>query len=93
MAFDWDPYKNAANIERHGIDFEDARRIFEGPVVEARSRREYSEVRMIAIGLLNDREIVVVYTWRGDKRRLISARRASRNERREYQRAIQGGHN
>jgi uncharacterized DUF497 family protein len=47
MAFEWDTAKNVANIAKHGIDFEDAIRIFEGPVLESPDeRREYSEVRI-----------------------------------------------
>ena len=44
MAFEWDTAKNVANIAKHGIDFEDAIRIFEGPVLESPDeRREYGD--------------------------------------------------
>lgn len=91
MDFEWDHNKNRLNIEKHGIDFEDARRIFDGAIAEAESRQAHGEIRMEAIGVLGDREIVVVYTWRGSKRRLISARRARQNERTRYwQTALEG---
>ena len=63
MAFEWDTAKNAANIAKHGIDFEDAIRIFEGPVLESPDERhDYGEVRIIAFGVVDARELAVVYT-------------------------------
>jgi uncharacterized protein len=77
MPSQWDAAKNAANIAKHGIDFADAVRIFDGPVLEkADERYQYGEVRMIALGIVDDRELAVVYTMRGGRRRIISARRA-----------------
>jgi uncharacterized DUF497 family protein len=52
VAFDWDARKNAANRRKHGIDFVDAVRIFDGPIVEGPDEREDHEVRMIAFGAL-----------------------------------------
>ena len=91
MAFEWDERKNVRNFEVHGISFEDAPRIFgspalEFPVVEFKDeRRDYGEDRMIALGKHGPDLIAVVYTWRGRNRRIISARRASGSERKEYQ--------
>ncbi len=49
--FEWDAAKNAANVAKHGINFEDAARIFEGPVLEQIDiRRDYGEERIIAFG-------------------------------------------
>ena len=77
MAFEWDTAKNAANIAKHGIDFEDAIRIFEGPVLESPDERhDYGEVRIIAFGVVDARELAVVYTTRVGRRRIISPRRA-----------------
>ena len=88
MAFEWDTAKNVANIAKHGVDFEDAIRIFEGPVLESSDeRREYGEVRIIAFGVVDDRELVVVYTMRAGRRRIISARRAHSRERKTYRQA------
>ena len=89
MAFEWDAAKNAANIERHGIDFDDAIRIFDGPTLEKIDvRQDYGEVRVIAFGEVDDRELAVVYTVRGGRRRIISARRAHRRERKAYREAF-----
>lgn len=88
MAFEWDAAKNAANIAKHGIDFEDAIRIFEGPVLERTDdRRDYGETRMVAFGVVDGYELAVVYTVRGKYRRIISARRAHSSERKAYREA------
>ncbi|MFZ0890154.1 MAG: BrnT family toxin [Candidatus Binataceae bacterium] len=88
MAFEWDAAKNAASIAKHGIDFEDAIRIFEGPVLErADQRREYGEMRTIAFGVVDGRELAVVFTMRGGRRRIISARKAHSRERKAYREA------
>ncbi len=65
-SLEWDKAKNAANIAKHGIDFEDAIRIFDGPVLEkADAREDYGEIRIIAFGVAHQRELAVVYTLRG----------------------------
>ena len=88
MAFEWDAAKNAANVLKHGIDFEDAIRIFDGPVLErADDRRNYGEVRVVAFGVVDNRELAVVYTLSGARRRIISARRAHSRERKAYREA------
>ncbi len=86
IGFEWDAAKNALNLAKHGISFEEIQDIFAGPILVAEdSRREYGEVRKLAIGSLAGRiVIVVVYTERAGKIRLISARKANRGERREY---------
>jgi len=85
MTFEWDAAKSAANIAKHGIDFEDAIGIFDGPVLEkADARRDYGEDRFVAFGVVDDRELAVVYTGRGERRRIISARRAHGRERKAY---------
>jgi len=89
MDFEWDPAKNAANIIKHGIDFEDARHVFDGTVLEAvDDRQEYGETRQAVIGVVAGRELYVVYTLRGENRRIISARRANRHEREAYRQAV-----
>ena len=85
MEFEWDTNKNEANLEKHGIDFEGARTIWDGRIVEVQSsQRHHGEARYLAIGLYKGREIAIVYTKRGEKIRIISARRARRNERELY---------
>lgn len=83
IAYDWDPRKNEQNIAQHGIDFEDATGVFDQPHLIVPSPRG-DEARCIAVGLLEDRIIVVVYVDRDATRRLISARRAHPKERRRY---------
>jgi uncharacterized DUF497 family protein len=83
MLFEWHETKRQANLAKHLVDFADAVRIFDGPVFEKLQRR-YGESRVLVVGLLGDIVIVVVYTMRGKRRRIISARRANRNERQDY---------
>ena len=90
MAFEWDDDKNRLNIEQHGISFEDAALVFDGPVTTLFSPR-FGEDRWVATGQVDQLVITVVYTERGDHRRLISARRARRKERDEYEKAHRHG--
>ena len=86
MRYIWDERKNRRNIARHGIAFDDAKRIFEGPTVEkVNDRFDYGEVRVYAIGLVNGLEITVDYTDEDDdERRIISAWRAEPHEGRYF---------
>ena len=83
MLFEWDESKRQTNFAKHGIDFRDAIRVFDGPMFESMNRRR-GEERMVAIGSMEGIEIVLVYVMRGKQRRIISARRAHRNERQDY---------
>jgi uncharacterized DUF497 family protein len=75
MRYSWDEDKNRRNIERYGIAFEDAKRIFDGSTLErVDDRFDYGETCVYAIGLVNGLEITVIYTHRdNDERRIISA--------------------
>ena len=84
MLFQWDLNKNEINIKKHRIEFRDARKIFFDFHIIIPSKQERGEKRELAIGLLAGREITVVYTWRGNEIRLISARRARKDEREIY---------
>ena len=85
MLFEWDENKRQANIEKHGIDFADAVRIFDGFVHTIQDTRAgYGEVRNVSTGLLDGIEITVIHTPRGDRRRIISVRRARVSERKTY---------
>jgi uncharacterized protein len=87
MDFEWDEDKALTNIEKHGIDFIDAVRIWERPVIDpAGERIVENEYRPTALGTISEDEIIiaVVYTVRDGLIRLISARRARRNEREIY---------
>ena len=92
MVFEWDENKRRSVIDQHGIDFEDAIQIFDGPVRETLSPR-MNEERWLAIGVVDGIEIAVVYTLRNGRRRIITARRARTNERRDYHAHVIGGGN
>jgi uncharacterized protein len=76
VLFEWNESNREANFAKHRVDFQDAKRIFDGPVFETVDSR-MGENRVVAIGSIEGIEIVV-------KRRIISARRAHRNERQDY---------
>jgi uncharacterized protein len=79
-------------MEKRGFDFEYAARIFEGTVLEREDgRRDYGERRIVSVGQIEGDVFVVVYTWRGNHRRIISGRRASRRERDAYYQAFGRG--
>lgn len=85
MDVEWHEDKRENNLEKHGIDFVRAAKIFENPIVERIDDREdYGEERYIAIGYWENQFLVVVYTWRGDSRRIISAWKAGKDEERTY---------
>lgn len=90
MKFEWDEAKNAANIAKHGVGFATACRIFEGPVLTAiDDRSDYGELRERSIGAVEGILIlIVVHTDRNGLCRIISARRASRVERKRYEDAL-----
>ncbi len=79
--FEWDSEKCESNIDKHHIDFKNA--IFDGDIWETKSTRS-DEERIKAVGYCRGSLITVIYTWRGRKRRIISARRAKQNERKNY---------
>jgi uncharacterized protein len=86
--FEFDEDKDAINREKHGLPLALAMQAFEQDYSEEEDDRfEYDETRFVAIGpvaALDDRLCVVVYTWRGMKRRLISFRRANDKEVAKY---------
>ena len=90
MDFEWDEAKNRQNIAKHGVDFRDAVRIFDGPTFDRIDDREdYGELRTLSLGLLDGVTVLVVaHTDRDGVIRIISARRATRRERERYDQAI-----
>ena len=85
MDFERDEAKDRAKVARHGVEFQTAKRIFEGPVLtRPDTRRDYREVRHISVGQVGPAVLVVAHTRRGASLRLISARPASRKERKAY---------
>jgi uncharacterized protein len=84
--FTWaDEAKRRANLRKHGIDFLDAPKIFEGLTFTAEDDREsYGERRSLTLGLLGDQIVSVTHTERGDNIRIISIRKATKHEARFY---------
>lgn len=86
MEFEWDPVKEARNLEKHGISFvAGAQALASGPVFEFQSDRG-NEPRWIAVGMhpATQQVIAVVYTIREGRYRIISVRRARKNEEEDY---------
>jgi uncharacterized protein len=87
--FEWDARKADANLRKHGIAFEAARQVFKDDyaVEWPDADLPYGEVRIVITGMVQGRLLRVVYTERNDRIRIISARRATRHEQREYYRS------
>lgn len=86
MDFEWDEPKNDACFVERGFDFAYAVRVFLDPgrLIEVDDRIDYGEARYRALGRIDGRVFVVVYTVRADRFRVISARKANRREIRHY---------
>ena len=86
MAFQWDPAKARANRLKHDVGFPDAVGVFEDPGALTSDDPHPNEDRFATLGTDPvGRLLVVIWTWRGDDIRLISARLATPRERRQYQ--------
>ena len=86
--FEWDDDKAASNLAKHKIGFDDAQLVFDDPgsLDEPDDSMDYGEQRFKSIGMANARLIVVFYTLRDERVRIISARRPSRKEQQDYAR-------
>lgn len=93
MEYEWDPEKDLANFVKHRISFADAVAVFLDPAMieENSTRPEFGEERRKAIGLMGDDVTTVVFTMRGSSRRIISARKARRDERARYRQGHPAG--
>ncbi len=87
--FEWDEEKAATNLAKHKVSFLSAAEIFSNEIIErVDDREDYNEIRFIALGRVDIEVYRVVYTWRGENLiRIISAQKASRDEREIYHRA------
>ena len=83
MEYEWDDAKQRSNLQKHRVDFRDMED-FEWGTAIVRSAYRHGETRHIAIGYIGNRLHTVAYTQRGDTTRIISLRRASKREEREY---------
>jgi len=83
--FEWDETKRKSNIKKHGIDFVDAPIIFAGYTLTiADDRFDYGEERFVTFGILDGRVVVVIHTESEDLIRIISIRKATKYEEKEY---------
>jgi len=86
---EWDPKKYQTNLRKHGIAFADVFAVFEDPHALTCEDEEQEEERYITVGMDSfGRLLVVVYLWRGDNIRVISARKANRTEFRQYEKQL-----
>ena len=85
-AFEWDEAKAAENEAKHGVSFDTCRAVFRDPfaIELLDDREEYGEDRFILIGMAEGVVLTIVYTERGGRTRLISARRATKHEQDDY---------
>ena len=93
MNFEWDEEKNEVNIRKHKIDFRDVPQIFDGPmIVNIDDRVDYGEVRWIGMGFLRNIIAVIVFIEKDDDIiRIISARKANKNESKTFTKEIKNG--
>ena len=87
--FEWDEAKRVSNIEKHGIDFKRARELFDGRPMFISMLLRGGEIRFSSVGVVEEEIQTVIWTVRGPKVRIISARKARNAERRQY-RQLQG---
>jgi uncharacterized DUF497 family protein len=86
VTLEWDPRKAVSNLRKHGIDFADAATVLHDPWALTIQDDSLMEERFVTIGMdALGRVLVVVHAWRGESVRLISARKATRSERRQYE--------
>ncbi len=85
MKFEWDDAKRKSNIEKHGIDFIDAPMVFSGYTLTIEDDRyDYGEKRFVTFGILDGRIVVIVHTETKNSIRIISIRKATKHEAKEY---------
>ena len=86
MGYEWDPRKAKSNLRKHGVDFADAATVFSDDNALTIPDDYPDEERFVTIGRdALGRILVVIYAWRGDDIRIISARRAAAHERHQYE--------
>jgi hypothetical protein len=85
MTITYDPAKRDWTLRERKLDFEDAKEVFVGRVLQRQDdRHDYGEIRIITIGFLRGRMVVVAWTPRGDNRHVISMRKANDREKARY---------
>jgi hypothetical protein len=85
MHYEWDEAKRQSNIQKHGIDFIGIERVFAGKTVSILDERfNYGESRFITLGVLSGRVVVIAHTETNAVIRIISVRKATKNEEANY---------
>jgi uncharacterized protein len=89
LTFEWDEAKNRSNFAKHGLRFQDVEQVFAGTCVTFEDDRlDYGEKRLITLGLLVGRLIVIAHAPRGHKTRIISMRKGNRREQQIYRKRL-----
>lgn len=90
MHYEWDEAKNHSNRAKHGLDFADAEQVFAGRCVSfIDDRFDYGEKRLVTLGMLAGRVVVIAHVPRGDEvTRIISMRKANQREQKIYQKRL-----
>jgi uncharacterized protein len=90
MKITFDPVKRERALRERGLDFLEAEAVFGGPTVDGPDdRRDYGEVRVITVGYLRGRMVVVCWTPRGDARHVFSMRKANEREQKNYAKKLE----
>ena len=85
MQITFDPAKREATLRDRGLDFAEAAVVFAGRIIEGPDERfDYGETRIITVGFLRERMVIVVWTARGDARHIISMRKANDREKARF---------
>ena len=82
--FEWDETKRQKNLEKHSLDFRDVRLIFDGRKVVHVPAFKNEEARFASVAIIGEKFYTVIWTWRTDRRRVISFRRSRDGEERAY---------
>ena len=89
MRFEWDGAKRRSNLRDHGIDFTVIEKILAGATISVVDDRfDYGEMRIQTFGLLNDKVVAITHTQTDDVMRLISIRKATKHEEKNYFRKV-----
>jgi len=92
MKITFDPIKRAATLSERGLDFEDAAEVFLGDTLDfPDDRRDYGELRMLTVGHLRGRMVIVIWTPRGSARHVISMRKANAREKARFGKRFKEG--
>jgi len=89
MLVEWDEGKSRADLQKHGLSFDDAGQVLAGDTITIPDERyDYGEDRFITLGRLSGRVVVVVHVARGEHTRIISMRKANAREQEIYQKRL-----